>query len=96
MLRKSGSLGFDFDFEAADALLEGKHSGWREEDDDAARLHVSVPAGPACCCPVASRKAIIIIPCLALGDGHEGSALKRMFNPGHAECGVGVAWRGLQ
>jgi hypothetical protein len=73
-LCRSGVLGFDLGFVVVqNELFRGKHSGRREEDDDAARLHVSVPNGPACCwCPAASRKAITI-PCLALETGTKES-----------------------
>ena len=72
MLRKSGALDFDV---VVEVFLEGvgKHSGRRvaghagKEGNDAARLSVPPPAGPACWCPAASRKSII--PCLALETG---------------------------
>jgi hypothetical protein len=63
-LYKSGVL-LDFDDEDVGGVVSKQHSRRRRVAGKAARLSLSVPAGPAWCCvcaAAASRKTIII-PC---------------------------------
>lgn len=101
-LCKSGVL-LDFDDDEVVGGVVGKQpSRRRRVAVKAARLSLSVPAGPACCCvcAAASRKTIITMPCL--GDGprrmHRVNASWNVRSR-HAQLmqrGQGVAWRGLQ
>ena len=93
---KSGVL-LDFeDDDVGGVVVDKQHSRRQRVSGKAARLSLSVPAGPACCCvcAAASRKTIII-PCTAcFRDGPRRMDARKDVRSRHAECGEGRAWRG--